>query len=296
MTSDNITIEEAVTFGTGGGRDLKCDIYTPAGVSDATGVLVLYGGGWRIGDRSRVRDACLSLARRSFVCVAGEYRLTPESAWPAQIHDVKAAIRWMRANAARLRINPEKIALQGHSAGAHLTLLAAGTPDMPEFEGEGGNAGTPSHIAAAAAIYAPTVFQVGETKVSGAVPADSLMGAASTQSLADVAAPLTYASAGFPPTFLLHGTTDRVVPVTASIRMFEALTAARAPVEMHIYPGLPHGFARIPSLQDQVQSEIADFLRRTVDAPEKLQAEIDEITAQMAVLRAAPQPAAVPAE
>ncbi len=292
MTDSNITIDEGVVFGTGGGRDLKCDIYTPDGASNATGVLVLYGGGWRIGERGRVREACLSLARRGFVCVAGEYRLTPESPWPAQIHDVKANIRWMRANATRLHIDPEKVAAQGHSAGAHLALLAAGTAGIPEFEGDGGNPGVSDHLAAAIGIYPPTVFQPGEAKVSGSVPANSLMGEAATEALAAAAAPLTYARADFPPVFLLHGTDDRVVPVTASLRMFEALSAARARVEMHIYPGLPHGFARIPSLQDQLQSEIADFLRRTVEAPGTFRAEIDELAAQMAALRA--QTAAVP--
>ena len=74
--------------------------------------------------------------------------------------------------------------------------------------------------------------------------------------------------------------------------MFEALSDARAHVEMHIYPGLPHGFARIPSMQDQVQGEIADFLRRTVAAPDAFRAEMDELAAQMAAMRA---PQAVPA-
>ncbi|MCC6267820.1 MAG: alpha/beta hydrolase [Dehalococcoidia bacterium] len=291
MSNDNITIEEGVAFGRGGGRDLKCDIYSPA-TRNGTGVLVLYGGGWRMGERSRVRDACLSLARRGFVAVAGEYRLTPESPWPAQIHDVKANIRWIRANAARLGIDPARIAAEGHSAGAHLTLLAAGTPGLPEFEGDGGNAGVSSELAAAVGIYPPTVFQATEQKISGSVPADALMGKAATETLARAAGPLAYASAAFPPTFLLHGSNDRVVPVSASLRMFEALSDARAHVEMHIYPGLPHGFARIPSMQDQVQGEIADFLRRTVAAPDAFRAEMDELAAQMAAMRA---PQAVPA-
>ena len=287
MSSESVAIEEGVVFGSGGGRELKCDVYTPEEERNETGVLVLYGGGWRMGDRARVRPACLSLARRGYVVVAGEYRLTPESRWPAQIHDVKAAIRWMRANAARLGINPAKIVAEGHSAGAHLSLLAAGTANRPEFEGDGGNAGVTSALAGVAAVYPPTVFQVGEEKVSGSVPASALMLDAATQELADAAAPLTYVSASFPPTFLLHGTNDRTVPVTASLRMFEALSAVRAPVEMHIYPGLPHGFARIPSVQDSVQGEVADFFRRTVEAPEVLAGEIEELASQLAAMRGA---------
>jgi acetyl esterase/lipase len=287
MSNDGITIEEGVVFGHGGGRELRCDVYAPAGANTAPAVLVLYGGGWRMGERGRVREACLSLARRGFVSVAGEYRLTPESPWPAQIHDVKASIRWMRANAARLRIDPAKIAAEGHSAGAHLALLAAGTPGIAEFEGTGGNVGVSTALAAVVGIYPPVAFQAGNAHVSGSVPADALMGSAATDELARAAGPITYASANFPPTFLLHGTTDKVVPPSASLRMYEALSAAGAHVEMHMYTDLPHGFARVPSLQDGIQAEIASFLERTMVAPERLRGELEELAAQMAQARQA---------
>ncbi len=292
MTDDNITIEQDVVCGTAGDRDLCCDIYTPAGANNSPAVLVLYGGGWRMGERSRVREACLSLARRGFVAIAGEYRLTPEAPWPAQIHDVKATIRWIRANATRLKIDATKIAAQGHSAGAHLAMLSAGTPNVTEFEGNGGNPGISTELAAVVGIYPPVVFQPGEEKVSGSVPASALMGSAATEELARAASPITYASPDFPPAFMLHGTSDKVVPVSATLRMYEALTAVRAQVEMHIYTDLPHGFARVGSIQDQLQAEIASFLRRTMVEPEAFRAELEEYAAQMAANRqAVPYPA-----
>ena len=103
-TTEAITIEVGVVFGSGGGRDLLCDIYTPQS-GNGIGVLLLYGGGWSRGDRSRMRDQGMALSGAGFTCVAGEYRLNGESPWPAQIHDVKAAIRWMRANSERLGID-----------------------------------------------------------------------------------------------------------------------------------------------------------------------------------------------
>ncbi len=290
MDTDNISIEEAVVFGHGGGRELRCDIYSPGGANNAPAVLLLYGGGWRMGDRGRMREPGLALARHGFVAVAGEYRLTPESPWPAQIHDVKAAIRWMRANGTRLRIDASKIAVQGHSAGAHLGLLAAGTPGLPEFEGDGGNPGVSAALAAAVGIYPPVMFHVGATRPSGSTPATALMGAAANESLARAASPITYASSAFPPTFLLHGATDKVVPPSASLRMYEALASAGAHAEMHMYAGLPHGFARLPSMLDRVQGEIASFLQRTIVAPKALASELDELAAQMA---AAAQPVGV---
>ncbi len=291
MDQDNVSIESGVVFGHGGGRELRCDVYTPAGAANTPAVLVLYGGGWRMGDRGRVREACLSLARRGFVAVAGEYRLTPESPWPAQIHDVKAAIRWMRANARALHIDAARIAAQGHSAGAHLALLAAGTPGLPEFEGEGGNPGVATDLAAVVGIYPPVVFQAGSERISGSVPANALLGKAATEALARAASPITYASEAFPPAFLLHGTTDKVVPPSATLRMYEALIAAGARVEMHMYSELPHGFARLPSMQDQVQAEIADFLRRVMVAPDALRLELEELAAQAVAARQA-QPVA----
>lgn len=286
-------IEEGVVFGTGGGRELRCDVVTPEGAENAPAVLVLYGGGWRMGERGRVREHCLALARRGFVAVAGEYRFTPESPWPAQIHDVKANIRWMRANAAALRIDPNRIAAEGHSAGAHLALLAAGTPGLAEFEGEGGNPGISSALAAVAAIYPPVAFQGDGEKVSGSVPASALLGQSATVEAVRAAGPINYVSAGFPPAFLLHGTADKVVPPSASIRMYEALSAAGAQVELKMYSHLPHGFARVPSLLDDVQAEIASFFRRTLVAPAAFRAELDEFSMQAAAAR---QPAATPAQ
>jgi len=292
-TTDNSTYEyeEAVTFGHGGGRELRCDIYSPGVANNAPAVLLLYGGGWRMGDRSRMRDAGVALVRRGFVAVAAEYRLTPESPWPAQIHDVKASIRWIRANAARLRIDATKIAVQGYSAGAHLALLAAGTPNLPEFEGDGGNPGVSTDLAAAVGIYPPVLFHVGPARASGSTPATALMGDTGDELMARRASPIAHVSAAFPPTFLLHGTADKVVPPSASLRMYEALTSAGAHVEMHMYAGLPHGFARLPSMLDRVHGEIASFLQRTMVAPEALRAELEALAAQMAAAREAVVPA-----
>ncbi len=97
-TARRVTIEEDVVFGTGGGRDLKCDVYTPpGGPASAPAVLLVHGGGWRNGDRTQLRGYGILLGREGYLCVASEYRLSGEAKWPAQIHDVKAALRRMRA-------------------------------------------------------------------------------------------------------------------------------------------------------------------------------------------------------
>lgn len=257
------TVRNNVVYGSGGGRDLLCDIYTAEGRAEpAPGVILLHGGGWRAGDRSVMEGYGRRLAAEGFVCVAPEYRLTPESPWPAQIHDVKAAIRWTRAQSAALGIDPERLAILGRSAGAHLALLAAGAANAPEFAGEGGNAGERADLAAVIAIFPPTVFYLGDDRAHGGTPANVLMGADATLDLAKAGSPLNYARAGFPPTFLLHGTADKIVPPSASMVMYQALAAAGVPVEMHLYAEQPHGFAGQPEFIDLCAAECAHFLRR----------------------------------
>jgi len=279
MGKDDVRVEKNSVFGTGGGRDLSCDVYTPEKLS-APGpvVLLLHGGGWRMGNKDMMEAPALLLASKGYVCVASEYRLNTESRWPAQIEDVKAAIRWIRAHAKELGINPEMICLQGHSAGAHLALHAAGTPNMNPFSGNGGNPGVDESVAAVAVFYAPVRFSMPGEKLSGASPLRALMGNESgSAEEARQASPIEYASADFPPTLLLHGTEDKVVPPSSSMRMYEALTAAKARAELHMLSGLPHGFARRGSYLTVYQDEIDFFFHRFVVAPERLTEELEQV-------------------
>lgn len=260
-----VEIQLDVTYGRGGGRDLQCDIYLPPDVqTPAPALMLVHGGGWRQGSKAMMRDFALRAAAGGFVCVAPEYRLTPEAPWPAQIHDVKAALRWLRANAAELGVDPERIALQGSSAGAHLVLLAAGTADFAPFDGDGGNAGVSQAVKAVVAIYPPTLMFTGEERPRGGMPARALLGESAEAEGARLASPVEHVSPAYPPTFLLHGTADKTVPVTASMIMHEALVRAGVPVEMHLYAEAPHGFARAPRYLDLVMSEIVNFLQRYV--------------------------------
>ena len=107
-SDDRVRIEQHIVFGTGGGRDLKCDLYVPPRqAAEAPSVLLVHGGAWSGGDRGQLRGYGILLGRKGYVCVCCEYRLSGESKWPSQIEDVKAALRWMRANSGDLRIESE---------------------------------------------------------------------------------------------------------------------------------------------------------------------------------------------
>ena len=258
-----VTMQRDVVFGTGGRRDLHCDVYRPPGSQGrAPAVLLVHGGGWRSGDRTQLQGYGILLGRAGYVCVASEYRLIPEAPWPAQIHDVKAALRWMRANADELGIDPHRIAVEGNSAGAHLALLAAGTPGVAAFEGDGGNPDEATDVAAAIGVYAPTLFSHGAT-ARGAVTLAALIDAGSEEA-ASAASPLSHVTAEFPPTMLIHGTDDELVPVHASIVMYEALAESGVPTELHLYAEQRHAFDATPEFGRQCAAEMLLFLNRYV--------------------------------
>lgn len=257
---------ETVRVASGGGRDLHADIYKPEQANGA-GVLMIHGGGWRMGSKDMLPPQANALVGHGFTCVAVEYRLTPESPWPAQIHDVKAAMRWFRANAVGLGVDPDKIAVVGNSAGGHLALMLAGTPAIAEFEGDGGNAGIDTSVAAVVAVYPPVAFHTGE-RFSGANAASALLGESASRHDALKASPIEYVHEDFPPTFFLHGNADTVVPVSASINMYNALSNVGAQAEMHIYSGQPHGWARWPAWVRPTMDEAALFLTRHLLDPQ----------------------------
>lgn len=267
-----VRVEYDVIFGRGGGRDLKCNVYHPPQPGERRpAVLLVHGGGWVSGDRSQLHGYGILLGRIGYVCVATEYRLAGEAKWPAQIHDVKAALRWMRANAASLGIDPEKIAIEGNSAGAHLSLMAAGTQNMPEFEGDGGNADAGTSVAACIAFYGPAIlYRPGSDEISEMM--SFLFGRGSSADVARAASPIEHARDGYPPTLLITGNKDALVPDESSFRMYRALIEAGVPAELHVYADAPHAFDAMPDFGRQCAGIMALFLDRYVAHPRQISA------------------------
>ena len=134
-----VNVEKDVVYGKGGDTDLHLDIYKPTGAANKRMAIVHYhGGGFQGGSKDNLAARLQTMSARGYVNIAAQYRLSANGAarWPSQIEDVKASIRWTRANASRLGIDPARIAVAGYSAGGHLALFAAATANRPEFEGK----------------------------------------------------------------------------------------------------------------------------------------------------------------
>jgi acetyl esterase/lipase len=224
-------VESDVVFGKGGEMDLKLDIYHPAAGGEKRMALIhIHGGGFTQGSKAGVAGSSRAFASLGYTGLAAQYRLAGQSKWPAQIEDVKAAIRWARANASRLNIDADKIAVAGYSAGGLMALFAAGSQDRKEFDGNGGNAGVSTKVSGCVSFYAATNANA------------ALMPEGSDRAAIDAVSPANLISATFAPTIFLHGLADTTIRPESSQSFFDKLRAAGVRVDLHFFQGAPHAY------------------------------------------------------
>jgi acetyl esterase/lipase len=154
----NIEVRDSITYATHDGVELKGDLFLPAGPGPFPALVSVHGGGWRAGMRSTLRGWGHYLAARGYASLAISYRLATKDkkTFPEAVHDVLAAVRFVRANARDFRIDPERIALMGNSAGAHLASMAALGGDAPAVAASapgGVNAGVSAKVKVLVAVY-----------------------------------------------------------------------------------------------------------------------------------------------
>jgi acetyl esterase/lipase len=203
------------------------DVYVPEGNGPWPGVLMVHGGGWVTGDREIMRHLSEQLARRGYVVMNVDYRLAPTWRHPAQIEDLREALRWMRTNAASLHLAPQHIGAWGYSAGAHLVALL-------------GTDGEPLETRVQAVVAGGLPSNLSDFPNGPLVQA--LMGVtrdADPQAWAQ-ASPYALASRDAAPMFIYHGTWDTTVRVGQAEKMQAALAAAGAPVELYLVHGAGH--------------------------------------------------------
>ena len=262
-------------------RPLEIDVWLPQGSEDpAPAVLFLHGGGWRAGSRHLAGPAFRGVlpspfeqvARAGIAVASADYRLSGEAIWPAQLHDVKAAVRWLRARAGELGIDGERIAAWGESAGGHLAELLGLTTGDPALEGHVGVTGPSSRVSAVVAWYAPSDLAAMATDTD-TDPMDPdtrearLLGAPPpvVPDAAAQASPITHVSPGAPPFLLLHGAADRLVPCVQSERLRSALQETGLDAELRVYPAADHMWSGSPGAAQQALQQTIGALTRWLE-------------------------------
>ncbi len=243
---ETVIHEANVAYSNVGGK-MEMDIVRPRqGTAEPRPAIVLvHGGGFRAGNRQSYLPVAIRLAERGYVAATVSYRLAPRNQFPAPVHDVKAAVRFLRANAAKYGIDPERIGAMGGSAGGHLVLFLGLTGGVEEFEGSGPNREFSSRVSCVVDYYGPTDFTQSYSKSvdAAAVLPQFLGGDLDHNRAAHIrASPLNWVTPNAVPILSIHGTKDTYVAYEQSLWLMERLIAAGVPAELESIPGAGHGF------------------------------------------------------
>ncbi|HYP09779.1 MAG TPA: alpha/beta hydrolase fold domain-containing protein [Bryobacteraceae bacterium] len=243
---DDVVHEKNIEYSNVGAR-VAMDVLRPKSPASTAlpAVVLVHGGGFRAGSRESYVPVAVKLAQRGYVAATVSYRLSPRHQFPAAVEDVKAAVRFLRANATRFGVDPEKIGAMGGSAGGHLVLFLGLTADVPEFEGSGPNRDQSSKVACVVNYYGPTDFTQSYAKsVDAAEVLPMFLGGdlKNNRRIHQMSSPLNWVTPRAAPTLSIHGTEDAYVAYEHSVWLTERLLAAGAPAELETISGAGHGF------------------------------------------------------
>ena len=224
-----------------GNEAWKLDLAMPKERGDAPrpAIIYIHGGGWRSGDKRKNNflGPTLEFAAKGYVCITANYRLSGEAPMPACIEDVKCAVRWLRAHAKEYNVDPDRLGAYGNSAGAHLVAMLGLCPRSAGLEGDGSWQEHSSMVQAVVCSATPTNFPFKRRETqerTDSTRRKSLMSSLfagpeeTLQQRLRQASPMTYVTADAPPFLIIHGTTDRTVPVSQSDELTKALREAGA--------------------------------------------------------------------
>ena len=226
-------------------------------------ILCIHGGGFRAGTREGYDGLCKQLAERGYVAATTSYRLAPKYQFPAAIHDVKAAVRFLRANAQAYQIDPDKIGVVGGSAGGHLAQFLGVTGGVAQFEGDGGNPGVSSKVSCVVNFYGPSDFtkSYGKSVDAAEVLPLWLGGDLKTELLKhQLASPLNWVTPDAAPTLLIHGTEDPYVAFEQATWMLARYQQVGVEVELLKLEGAGHGFKGADA--DRANAAMFEFFDR----------------------------------
>lgn len=243
---EGVVFERNLEYANPQGEHLQLNLAHPKeSKGNLPAILCIHGGGFRAGTRDGYNGLCVKLAQRGFVAATVTYRLAPKYRFPAAVHDVKAAVRWLRAHRVEYGIDPAKVGVTGDSAGGHLAQFLGVTSGVKEFEGDLGNGSESSAVNCVVNRYGPSDFTKSYGKsVDAAEVLPLFLGgnleAARTEHIR--ASPLNWVTPDAAPTLLLHGTEDKYVAYEQATWMRDRLEACGVEVQLVTFQGAGHGF------------------------------------------------------
>ena len=231
-----------IQYGDGDGTPLYLDLYLPQDRKEPVpGLIFIHGGGWAGGKRSDYRYYAMRMPQMGYAVATVSYRMVPKAIFPAAVQDVKCAVRWMRANAKKYGIDPDKLAAIGGSAGGHLSLMLGYSAGVPELEGNGGHQEYSSAVQAVVDLYGPVDLTVPVDRDNPTLWA--FFGGKHFDEAPDqyrMASPITHLTKDAPPTLIIQGTDDMTVPVDQSDMLAERLKELGVDYEYLRLEGHPH--------------------------------------------------------
>ncbi len=253
------------------GHRLLLDVYQPANAKAAPLVIWVHGGAWRAGSKASV--PVTRLLDHDFAIASVDYRLSPVAKFPAQIHDIKAAIRFLRANAGKYSVNYDRFVIAGASAGGHLAALVGVSNGVKELEGElGDHAGTSSDVQNIVSFYGASNLQTILSQstphgLSVRVPAlQLLLGGQPDEKaeLAKLASPVAHVDNDDPPLLLIHGDRDPQMPIEQAHELHARYKKFRRPVHFETIRGGVHGGRGF--YEDDAIDRLAGYLKNDAEA------------------------------
>lgn len=251
MQQRDVTLIEDLVYADADGRPLRLDLRLPNQVQDPPLVVWIHGGGWRGG--SKARPPIRRITEHGYALASIEYRFTDTAIFPAQIHDCKAAVRWLRGNATKYGYDANQIAVAGSSAGGHLALLMGTSAGVETLEGTlGDHLDQSSSVQCVIDYYGPSDFVLREktqpdraltTKSGSFALLGGLRDGKPDNTLKKLASPAMHVSADDPPLLIFQGTDDKTVLMDQSERMRDAYSEAGLAVELIVVPDAGHGGA-----------------------------------------------------
>ncbi|MFA4835373.1 MAG: alpha/beta hydrolase [Dehalococcoidia bacterium] len=276
-STQQVKITRNIEYGRASGTSLFLDIYTPqkplANLMPA--IIWIHGGSWYYGDK--YVTYIKALAEQGFFGVSINYRLSGKAAFPAAVEDAKCAVRWLKANAQKYSVNPDRIGVWGESAGGHLAMMVGCADETAGLEGNGGWAGFSSKVQAVCSFYgvsdltAQYEYYQKEKRTTN-IALNKFMDGTPKQ-IPDIYAlgsPITHVTADDPPLLLIHGDRDQTVPFVQSEMMHTACQRLGLDSTLVKVTGAGHGFgrpARISPSPAEIQQAVIDFFKKhLVDA------------------------------